>query len=859
MNCNKIDLEEILRFSDEKEGIEMSFKDSKLEEKYKISNIHKEFHKSIIFFVFSTVGYLFQLIASLFNNDFTFTYTVIGYSSATFIEFILAMTTKIYKENFKCVKILKYCRFFLLYMVGATLLIFPDVNKIDFYIRYIYGSILVINLIYLFYLEYNIIILVLVPVSNSLIFYSIQQKNNFPRNYFLPEIIVNLIFYLGTFLIKRSEFLTGKELFFEYFKNEYYTNYIQELINVINTMVFSLKKNELIFFNKYASHYLNANENILGEPLNNENEIKVSLNLTSETNLIKSKDIINSFFCSLKYSSNPDNNVYMIGKPLQEIISETFLDVNFKIDNLIKLGYFNINENWFEISIRKLKFNEEILEIFIQNITEIKMFEKKSIETKYKNKILSKIAHELKTPLISIISLVGEIMNQEREIQNIEFIKNNLFHINILSHFTIISISEIIFYVSNSIDIRLIKIEINLRDLIQFCFNILKTLIQINENKLNKIDIILDYEDNVDSFIVISDETMLKQIIINLISNAVKFTSKGFIKIRVKNIILTNTIEISVIDSGIGIQEQDNDIIFKNNIQLDINQDYNKKGSVIGLSIAKKFAVCLKHEIGFVSEFGKGSEFFVRIKSKNLMKDHESKSMNIMKNSYRESFHNQLKCNTTRKYIKNFLNINESQFINNNQKIHDDSTEPKNFNLIKTVEMYSLIFNDSSEISYLEENNLLKIETYCFSIVNQKSRQNNNKIVIIDDIKLVRDNTKTLIKNTLSFLKIEDFDIIEGSDGIDLLNMVRFDKENKIKLILIDENMEFLNGSEAVSIVRKLEECKKINSYDIASVTAFDDEETRKKIYSSGVNSILIKPCTKSNIIKILQNLTKLI
>ena len=128
MNCNKIDLEEILRFSDEKEGIEMSFKDSKLEEKYKISNIHKEFHKSIIFFVFSTVGYLFQLIASLFNNDFTFTYTVIGYSSATFIEFILAMTTKIYKENFKCVKILKYCRFFLLYMVGATLLIFPDVN-----------------------------------------------------------------------------------------------------------------------------------------------------------------------------------------------------------------------------------------------------------------------------------------------------------------------------------------------------------------------------------------------------------------------------------------------------------------------------------------------------------------------------------------------------------------------------------------------------------------------------------------------------------------------------------------------------------------------------------------------------------
>ena len=43
------------------------------------------------------------------------------------------------------------------------------------------------------------------------------------------------------------------------------------------------------------------------------------------------------------------------------------------------------------------------------------------------------------------------------------------------------------------------------------------------------------------------------------------------------------------------------------------------------------------------------------------------------------------------------------------------------------------------------------------------------------------------------------------------------------------------------------------------SIIVVEDEETRKKIYSSGVNSILIKPCTKSNIIKILQNLTKLI
>ena len=63
-------------------------------------------------------------------------------------------------------------------------------------------------------------------------------------------------------------------------------------------------------------------------------------------------------------------------------------------------------------------------------------------------------------------------------------------------------------------------------------------------------------------------------------------------------------------------------------------------------------------------------------------------------------------------------------------------------------------------------------------------------IVVIDDHKLVRDNTVNLLKNVLSFLKINDYAILEGSDGIDLLNFIRLDKEKKIEYIFIDENMD---------------------------------------------------------------------
>ena len=115
-----------------------------------------------------------------------------------------------------------------------------------------------------------------------------------------------------------------------------------------------------------------------------------------------------------------------------------------------------------------------------------------------------------------------------------------------------------------------------------------------------------------------------------------------------------------------------------------------------------------------------------------------------------------------------------------------------------------------------------------------------------------------MIKQVLSQLEVNDIEIIELSDGIELLNTVINDKSHRIKCIFTDENMEYMNGSEAVRIIRKLEQFRKIRSYEIVSITAFDDDETRKNILNSGVNSIITKPCSKSSITKIVSSLNNI-
>ena len=175
---------------------------------------------------------------------------------------------------------------------------------------------------------------------------------------------------------------------------------------------------------------------------------------------------MNSFFKSLILKTPiatelTNFNDIIEGKSLDEIILQILSESNYTSKNINKLGYFSCiyNDDSFDIYFRKLKLKEtEVMEIIIHDITQIKQAEKINTETKFKQKILAKIAHEFKTPLITIISLINKINDIKYDINLDNISKNYLNHISNLSNYTIVLINDIIQYVSNSIHFKVTKI-----------------------------------------------------------------------------------------------------------------------------------------------------------------------------------------------------------------------------------------------------------------------------------------------------------------------------------------------------------------------------------------------------------------
>ncbi|RLD74553.1 MAG: hypothetical protein DRJ10_16755, partial [Bacteroidetes bacterium] len=131
------------------------------------------------------------------------------------------------------------------------------------------------------------------------------------------------------------------------------------------------------------------------------------------------------------------------------------------------------------------------------------------------------------------------------------------------------------------------------------------------------IGLILDIKDNVPKY-VNSDPIRIKQIIINLLNNAIKFTEKGNVKLEV-SIDNENETDLlicfKIIDTGIGIDEHKMDNMFAEFTQADTSTTRKHGGTGLGLTISKKLSELMGGEIGLESEVGTGSTFWFTIKT----------------------------------------------------------------------------------------------------------------------------------------------------------------------------------------------------------------------------------------------------
>jgi PAS domain S-box-containing protein len=231
----------------------------------------------------------------------------------------------------------------------------------------------------------------------------------------------------------------------------------------------------------------------------------------------------------------------------------------------------------------------------------IKAKEKAEESDKLKTAFLHNISHEIRTPMNAIVgfsALLGEpeIDEQSRK-SYIEVITQSSNHL--LSIITdIVDISNI---EANLIKTFKSEININLT---------LKSLCNQFNNRADEKKLRLTYETGLSDSdaLVITDSTKISQILSNLISNALKFTEKGFVKISY--CLKENFLEFCVSDSGIGISKEHHSIIFDRFYQVQNTLERLYEGTGLGLAISRAYVEHLGGKIWLTSEQGKGTSFF---------------------------------------------------------------------------------------------------------------------------------------------------------------------------------------------------------------------------------------------------------
>jgi len=211
---------------------------------------------------------------------------------------------------------------------------------------------------------------------------------------------------------------------------------------------------------------------------------------------------------------------------------------------------------------------------------------------------LASMSHELRTPLTSIIGFTRTILKGRAGDINEEQ-KNQL---NIILN-SANNLHELI----NSV-LDMAKIEVKKLEIRKDTFNLVEELIKLKEsfNVATKEKGLELFIDSPETLTIYNDKKRINQILINLIGNAIKFTDKGKISIKVKR--KNEIVVISVKDTGPGIREEDLKKLFKPFSQI-IEPGKIKEGSGLGLHLSKKLANLLGGDISVKSKFGKGSTF----------------------------------------------------------------------------------------------------------------------------------------------------------------------------------------------------------------------------------------------------------
>ena len=529
---------------------------------------------------------------------------------------------------------------------------------------------------------------------------------------------------------------------------------------------------------------------------------------------------------------------------------------------------------------------------------ELELARKAALESsRIKSEFLANMSHEIRTPLNGIIgftNLISKTALSDRQTDYIRTIQKSssglLALINDILDFSKIEAGKLV----------LDKTLLSVRDIIQDVLTILGPTSQDKNLEL----IALIYSD-VPTHLM-GDPLRLKQIITNLVNNAIKFTETGSVTVRCM-LEETNShqaiLKISVTDTGIGLSKEQQQALFKAFSQADTSATRQFGGSGLGLAISKSLVIHMEGDIGLESEVGKGSTFWFTVKLDIDTQTIEpatpdrlaNKKIAIFENhpTARLALYHQLnewqievkEANSQTSLIHLLHSLKEQGEILDASIIglsHKDCMNPDTLIFLQEIKtlgagkLLALINSSDEQVVHLVRTkgvDLCLTKPTCFNrvyeglcdlIIDNKvfenpaqlpphslplppsiplSPQPNPAPKDLPTILAVDDNEANL-KLLVTWLSMLNTHVLAAKSGKDALNL--FD-QHKIDLIFLDIQMPGMSGMEVLHHIRQ-RELHTNQQTPIVALTAHALGGEKESLLAAGMNDYLTKPATEEQI-----------
>lgn len=477
-----------------------------------------------------------------------------------------------------------------------------------------------------------------------------------------------------------------------------------------------------------------------------------------------------------------------------------------------------------------------------------------------KNEFIATISHEVRTPMNGVLGSTQLLLDTALD-------SNQVNYVNTINH----SGKTLLEILNNILDYS--KIEADKLNLELSEFN-LEALM----NQCAEFFSVISAQSGVHLYVIIdknvpktlrSDPLRIKQILLNLLSNAFKFTSQGQIVVRVTLADTANAaLLIAVEDSGNGMSAEQQGLLFQPFVQLDSSSSREKGGTGLGLAISKKLVAMLGGEIGIDSTLGQGTTFWFTL-NLDIVEQGVAPYLNyqavcvFLDNPYQESLiknqlqdwgaqvisHHLIPQIKTLDHHRNITVITNDQHL---EEITDKGIPKENIVSISNVnhQHYRTL---NTPITGLKLRNTLLIKSSppakalhpSPEIVDNAAQDFSTlKVMAVDDNSVNRMIINKMLKRYNIYADV----VSSGTEAVE-----RIHNGQSYDLILMDIEMPIKDGYQSTREIRQYENEQGLTPCKIVAVSAHSMKESKAKALASGMDDFLGKPVEQAVLANTLQ------